>query len=285
MYDVAMLVFTAVAALGAVLTVLPLLGVDIRIWGRPSVTPFTVIDRPKKIWLALGLAVASVLLSGFATYHFFRPRIVDRVVEKIVEKPVDVPVPVPCPEKTKQPSLPPHKSSQSKVELLPGTTINAATNAPDSIAVGINTGTINKANDPNKGTITYGCGGQKTRIGPSGRALIDIQPLDSRATVGAFKEMQTLNNDAYKEIMATNALSSKYPLLLEKCQAQIVANPDWLTPYLFCGVAYIGMKNVDKANEMLASFDQKSGPGYDAGGCQPMVDFLRKAVVDLKQQP
>ncbi|MFZ0774408.1 MAG: hypothetical protein WCA49_21755 [Candidatus Sulfotelmatobacter sp.] len=81
MYDVAMLVFAAIAAIFAVLAVLPSLGFDLRIRGRQNMPPAQTESRPmRKAWLALGLALLSLGLSAAAFYYFFRPRIVEKVV-------------------------------------------------------------------------------------------------------------------------------------------------------------------------------------------------------------
>jgi hypothetical protein len=91
MYDVEILVLTAIAAAGAVITALPPLGFDIRIRGRQAV-PLAPVEsrRTRKAWLALVLAVLSLGLSAGAFYYFFHPRIVQKIV--------DGPVSTPCPE-------------------------------------------------------------------------------------------------------------------------------------------------------------------------------------------
>jgi hypothetical protein len=114
----------------------PLFGVDLR-----------GFKKPNRVWLSLGLSVLSVCLSSFAAYHFFRPRIEEKIVEKPIEKIVEKLVPQECP----QPQTPAAVHTKPKADSVggqppivpPGSTINATTNAPNSAAVGINTGTVN----------------------------------------------------------------------------------------------------------------------------------------------
>jgi len=104
MYDVAMLVFAAVAAIGAVLAVLPLLGFDLRIHGRQSVLLEQSKVRPKRgIWFVLLLAVVSLGLSAASFYYFFHPRVIVKIIEKSVDRIVENNVPSikPCPAKSK----------------------------------------------------------------------------------------------------------------------------------------------------------------------------------------
>ena len=103
-FDIAMLVFAAVAAVAGVVTVLPLFGFDLRIIGRPKVP----LDQgslrvTKRAWLALVLVIVSLGLSTGAFYYFFHPRIVEKPVEKTVESP--------CPEQ-KTPAVTPVPSAK-----------------------------------------------------------------------------------------------------------------------------------------------------------------------------
>jgi hypothetical protein len=137
--EVAMLVLTAVGVAAAIIAALPPLGFDLRIFGRPNM-PLEGIPRfrARQAWVAIVIAAISLGVSVTAFYYFFRPRIVEKPVEKIVEKvvPQDCPVNQPKPAK--------HiAATKPAIALPPGTTINATTNAPNSAAVGINTGTVN----------------------------------------------------------------------------------------------------------------------------------------------
>jgi hypothetical protein len=97
MYDIAMLVFAAVAAIGAVIAALPPLGFDVRIFGRPNM-PLEGIPyfRARQAWIAIIVALISLGISAGAFYYFFRPRVVEKIVEKPVEKIVERQVPQDC---------------------------------------------------------------------------------------------------------------------------------------------------------------------------------------------
>jgi hypothetical protein len=118
---------------------------------------------------------------------------------------------------------------------------------------------ILKAVNPNVPTKTYFCNGLWRTAGPGPHAGLEI-------TLGgddsAFQEMVRLNN------------SGQYQVLLKTCLAQIDATPEWLTPRLFCGLAYLGIGEKAKAKEMLKEFDSKTGPAYDVDACHDMTVFL-----------
>ena len=82
----------------------------------------------------------------------------------------------------------------------------------------------------------------------------------------AFQEMVQLNN------------SKKPAELLKTCLSQIQSAPDWLTPRLFCGLAYLGLGEKAKAKEMLKEFDARTGPAYDAEPCHQMSTYLRASL-------
>lgn len=134
--EITILVCTLITTVAAILSLFPLFGVDLR-----------GVKKPNRLWLALGLSVLSVCLSSFAAYHFFRPRIEEKIVEKPVQKIVEKLVPQECPQP--QTAAPAHTKTKADsvshpaIVVPPGTTINATTNAPNSAAVGINTGTVN----------------------------------------------------------------------------------------------------------------------------------------------
>jgi hypothetical protein len=91
MYNIAILVLAVASAIAAVVAVLPSLGFDLRIIGRPKI-PLEGIPsfRARQAWIALAIAIVSLVVSVGAFYYFFHPRNVDRIVEKMV--------PSPCPE-------------------------------------------------------------------------------------------------------------------------------------------------------------------------------------------
>jgi len=122
---------------------------------------------------------------------------------------------------------------------------------------------ILKAVNPNIPAKTYFCNGQWRTAGPGANAGFEV---NMGGDDSAFQEMIRLNN------------SRQYPKLLEVCLAQIQTTPGWLTPRLFCGLAYLGTGDRVKAKVMLAEFESKTGPAYDVDACHQMSDHLRKTL-------
>jgi hypothetical protein len=122
---------------------------------------------------------------------------------------------------------------------------------------------ILKAVNPNSPAKTYFCNGQWRIAGPGAHAGFEI---NMGGDDSAFQEMIRLNN------------SKQYAELLKTCLAQIRSEPEWLTPRLFCGLAYLGTGDKLKAKEMLAEFGSKTGPAYDVDACHQMSDYLHEAL-------
>ena len=229
-----------------------------------------------------------VLLIGglaFSGYGFYLANRRPKEITKIQEK--EVPGPCPKGETQFQPRSVPQQtkpktsaaSSQSQqlgIVIPPGTTINATTNAPDSAAVGVNTGTVtvNPPVNPNKTVISYNCGGHGSSVGPSETALVSVRELDVSKE---FEAMRAINNKAAAELNRANQ-AEQYSKLLDKCNQQIQATPEWLSPYLFCGLGYAMTGAKDKARDMLSRYEGKAGPAYNDDSCKQMVDYLRKSV-------
>ena len=113
--------------------------------------------------------------------------------------------------------------------------------------------------NPNLPAKTYFCNGQWKTVGPSATAALSV---DVGGDDKAFQEMVQMNN------------ARQYSDLLKACLAQIESTPDWLTPRLLCGLAYLGMGDKQGASAMLKEFDLRTGPAYDADGCKQMSDYL-----------
>ncbi len=96
--------------------------------------------------------------------------------------------------------------------------------------------------------------------GPGSNAGIEI---NMGGDSSALQAMLELNN------------SQKYSTLLERCHTEMESKPGWLTPYLFCGFAYLGSGNAENAAKMLSYFKKNEGPAYEVQPCQQMADFLR----------
>ncbi len=70
MYDAAVLVCAAIAAIGTIIMVLPVFGFDLRIKGRSAMTEINVAKGPtKKAGIALALAILSLCLTGYSAYQ------------------------------------------------------------------------------------------------------------------------------------------------------------------------------------------------------------------------
>jgi hypothetical protein len=122
---------------------------------------------------------------------------------------------------------------------------------------------ILKAVNPNLPAKTYFCNGQWRMAGPGAHAGLEI---NTGGDDSSFQEMIRMNN------------SQEYADLLKACLGQITATPEWLTPRLFCGLAYLGAGDKIKAKEMLREFDSKTGPAYSVDACQQMSDHLHRVV-------
>src|SRR5216684_365299 len=136
--EIAILICALVTTVAAVVALAPVFGLDLRIWGRstlPAEVSAIPADRkkPKGVRLALSLSILSVCMSAFAAYHFFNPRILEKIIEKPIDRVVEKQVPVPCPKP---------KQSTSGIDVQPGERVEGNANAPNSMAAGINTGTM-----------------------------------------------------------------------------------------------------------------------------------------------
>lgn len=122
---------------------------------------------------------------------------------------------------------------------------------------------ILKAVNPNVPVKTYFCNGMWRTAGPGQNAGMEIIMGGDDS---AFKEMARLNN------------SRQYADLLKMCLSQIQSAPEWLTPRLFCGLAYLSLGDKVKAKEMLKEFESKTGPAYGAESCHQMSTYLHTAL-------
>lgn len=72
--------------------------------------------------------------------------------------------------------------------------------------------------------------------------------------------------------------NAKYSELMNACEANIKSVPEWLTPRLFCGLAYAHLNDKGKALVMLKEFESRAGPSYDIPPCHDMTVILRSLV-------
>lgn len=114
--------------------------------------------------------------------------------------------------------------------------------------------------NPNLPVKTYFCSGQWKTAGPSATAGFAISMGGDDVI---FQAMARLNN------------TGQYKELLDRCSAQIALTPEWLTPRLFCGIAYTALGDKVKAREMLSEYEARVGPAYDVPACKQMSDYLQ----------
>ena len=115
--------------------------------------------------------------------------------------------------------------------------------------------------NPNLGTKIYYCYGNWQSETPTPDGGISHYAGGDSAD---FKEMAALANSG--QVLALRNFATK----------QMAARPEWLTPYLFAGLAYAGLGDKEKATAMLAHFEALAGPGYQANGCKNIEVELRE---------
>jgi hypothetical protein len=107
---------------------------------------------------------------------------------------------------------------------------------------------------------TYFCDGMWKSGAPNSSGILDTK---------------TGGNDSEFLGMITLLEKKQYPELLTKCTANIKSTPEWLTPRLFCGLAYARLNRKVEAQAMLTEFEAKAGSTYDVPDCHDMLDVLR----------
>jgi hypothetical protein len=107
---------------------------------------------------------------------------------------------------------------------------------------------------------TYFCDGMWKSGAPNAVGILDTK------TGGNDSEFLSMINLLEKK---------QYPDLLSKCTANIKSTSGWLTPRLFCGLAYAQLDRKVEARAMLTEFEQKAGSTYDVPDCHDMLTVLR----------
>jgi hypothetical protein len=138
-------------------------------------------------------------------------------------------------------------------------------NQLDTDAVMAKLDEILKAVNPNLSTTTYDCDGNQRIVGPAPNVGLSIGAIIGD-NLSALQHMEALND------------SHQYENLLTVCMGQLKSAPEWLTPRLFCGLAYLATGNKQEAQAMLAEYESKVGPAYNAKPCSRIRDFLRSQV-------
>jgi hypothetical protein len=267
--------FDVLIALAALVAILDYFGVKPKqpMWGLSM-----PLNRNWKLAMMLSLVASSLVFSGYGYYRSSRPLIVERIVEKpvdrIVEKPVERIVQRDCPAPTKfrpsaiptKASPPPGAATTSPVVIPPNTKIEATTKAPNSAAVGINTGTVtvNPEVNPNQATKVYNCAGIWKTVGPSEHASVEISSPHTEK-IPVYKKMAELNN------------TKDWTGLLRTCSAEIKSTPEWLAPYVFCSMSNLALGNRTKALELLDYYDAHKGTAY-GDACEQIGDYIRSGL-------
>jgi hypothetical protein len=151
------------------------------------------------------------------------------------------------------------QAEQKIIDGIPDVLKKILSNQLDTNAVMKKLNEILHAVNPNVPVKTYFCNGKWKTIGPSATSALEI---DGGGDDTAFQSMLRLNN------------SAQYRELLKLCLGQIESSPEWLTPRLFCGLAYSALGDKTKAKSMMDEFDMRTGPAYDIDACKQMSDFL-----------
>ena len=73
--------------------------------------------------------------------------------------------------------------------------------------------------------------------------------------------------------------SREYSALLSRCERELELKPEWLTPYLFCSFAYIGLGDIGEARRVFAHYQSEAGPAYDHKDCDQLVAELQKVLI------
>jgi|SRR5579872_1683570 len=108
--------------------------------------------------------------------------------------------------------------------------------------------------NPNAATTIYFCNGGSRTAGPG--LNTGMQVIMNAGPDPYLQQMIDMLNR--RPITTDNSEA-----LLHLCSTQMEAKPEWLTPRLFCSAAYALMGDNSNASKMLASYDQRKGPGYD----------------------
>ena len=123
-----------------------------------------------------------------------------------------------------------------------------------------------QAVNPNASKKTYFCNGDSKTVGPSASAALSVDLV-----VG--------DNQSFNHMLKLwNAKPMQKNELLAVCLQQIEEKPEWLTPLLFCGIAYISLGDMTNAKEMLGRFESQTGPAYEDGACKQMHAMLQKGL-------
>jgi len=137
------------------------------------------LSRNWKLGIMIGLMMVSFGFSARGYYRSLHPKIVEKIVEKpvdrIVDRVVEKHVPVPCPK------------PKAGINVQAGATVEGNANAPNSMAAGINTGTMMQGD-----------------VSPQfSRAIIRLNESKNGMFETAFTVQVTTNHPFVMQIVAT----------------------------------------------------------------------------------
>ncbi len=153
-------------------------------------------------------------------------------------------------------------SAQQKIiENIPSLLRRIIAHQSDADAVIAKLDECLKTVNQNRPKTIYDCRGNWSTEGPS--------------TGGLHNETSTfIGTDPSLQEMSKLADAAQNKELLKVCTTQLEAKPEWLTPRLFCALAYEGLGDNAKAKEMLDAYDGGKGPAYDGNAfCRRWSDL------------
>jgi hypothetical protein len=149
-------------------------------------------------------------------------------------------------------------------------------NCPNGVCAGHDVNgpvTVNPPVNPNAGVTTYDCAGDQKWVG---------QTTEGAATTNINRDVE--KGIAEKMAQLTNARD--YRGLLSLCAEKMKSAPEWMTPYLFCGVAYLNTGQKEKAKDLLTVYETNKGPAYEGdANCKQLLDYLRKSLTVVATRP
>ncbi len=157
-------------------------------------------------------------------------------------------------------------TQQKIIESIPSLLRKLIAHQADADAIIARLDECLKAVNPNLPAKAYFCNGgwRSTGIGANTGLQMNVSPGPDPS----LGEMINLNNN-----------HTQYQKLLEVCTSQIESNPEWLTPRLFCAIAYASLGNAAKAKEMIDVYDSRKGPAYDDDPlCKQVSDAIHTAL-------
>jgi hypothetical protein len=119
-----------------------------------------------------------------------------------------------------------------------------------------------KRTNPNGTVVTYDCVGMKRTSTPG---------MGASSMEG---DTPAMNLKSMVDLVSAN----RFDLLRDECLRQIELKPEWLTPRLFCALAYKELKDTTNAKLMLDYYDSNVGKAYDMPYCRNISELLHRQI-------